>query len=215
MVKCRECGYLAVRNKITGQLVSPLREQRETGFPPDGTLGIGIDGKPLCAVGAFDLVDGLPPGGAAGRAVVMAEERECPQFTELIPVLTPKEHLDMNALQKQDEFHRKCREDDQRWRAEQADKQRAWQERQEEAAERRHKTDLRYRTWHWIITVVAMIAAAWLGATLKQGQRDTVSPQSASAVTSPVPRIVANPTPAVPPPAATVRPVTQPKVAKP
>jgi len=118
---CAECGFLGVRHRETGELVGPGEEQRETGSPPEGRSipgllaekfsppePITLDIAPVCAVGACDLrkewqecqkVQKLAPTAAAEK--VIQQPRKCKRFTAGLPGLNPKEHINMNLLQRQ------------------------------------------------------------------------------------------------------------------
>lgn len=171
MVKCVECGFLAVRHLETQVLVGPGDNQRKTGAPPEGMeLRANLDITPVCAIGACELQEDVVGPIAAYAAKAMQKERECSLFTPWIPVLSPKEHLDMTVLERQKEWQRKCQEEDQRWREDQADKQLIWQHQQ-------HQTDLRFRSLHMIILVLVGFGAVWLAKTWS-----TPPPQQSAAV---------------------------------
>jgi len=137
-VRCADCGYLGVRRCNDRALVSPDTEQRRTGeapAPPDlETQSLMIDipileTKPLCAMGAilldeeFDDELGRSPPDALRQVsernvavLVTQKERQCGQFVKWMPALSPKEHLDMNVLERQRE-----------WQAKESRRQRKWQ----------------------------------------------------------------------------------------
>jgi ferric-dicitrate binding protein FerR (iron transport regulator) len=100
MVKCADCGYLGVRHPETLELVGPSHQQRETGALTGTLRGqMFLDEQPICAVGAFDLwrETAAQPDGALR---VMQKPRDCLKSTEWIPGLSPKEHIDMNMLER-------------------------------------------------------------------------------------------------------------------
>ncbi len=98
MVKCKDCGYLGVREANGTQLVNPDKTQREVGRAINGIT----EHCPVCAIAAFDLPAEHrdPPGmnPSEHAANIMAKDRECHQFTDNMPGLSPKEHIDMNLL---------------------------------------------------------------------------------------------------------------------
>ena len=119
MVKCANCGYLSVRLRNNLSLVSPDEEQRRKGKPPASPapetasqiMDIPVlEVKPICAIGAIRIdaeFDGelgkIPPTELKQSeenvaALVMGKDRECTQFVEWLPVLSPKEHLDKNVM---------------------------------------------------------------------------------------------------------------------
>ena len=102
MVKCADCGFVAVRGVESQQLFGPLHEQRRSGHSPANFNGVAINHvAPICVVGAFDLEQELPQPGPAHAANLMAKERECLKFTKWIPGLSPKEHIDMDLMERQ------------------------------------------------------------------------------------------------------------------
>jgi hypothetical protein len=154
MAKCAECGYLAVRHLETQTLVGPGNHQRKTGQPPEGNgPRANLDITPVCAVGVPSLRADVGESGvphAAAAALAMNNDRECSKFTPLIPVLTPKEHLDMAVL----EWQRKCEGEDRQWRREEAKELRDFQDRthrkQRGFQRKQHRDDLLFRTIHLI-----------------------------------------------------------------
>jgi hypothetical protein len=118
MVKCAECGYLGFRHIESQQLVTPSDEHCSTGegpLKPDSrnTVTAVVHEAPVCAVGLLvDNFDPSKPGPhghhreAAPAAVrtIMHRERGCSQFTPRLPGLSPKEHIDMNFLERQQRF---------------------------------------------------------------------------------------------------------------
>ncbi len=154
MVKCADCGYLAVRNKETHALVSPAREQRETGEAPPapGAVERPIGTIPICAIGVCDLrrkveearrgMVGKPVirDGEAPKAVIQ-KDHDCQRSTKWIPALSPKEHIDMDLLEKQ-----------QVWDDERDKRQQAWQE-------ERDARNLRVNRWLVLAAVISALAA--------------------------------------------------------
>jgi cytoskeletal protein RodZ len=121
-------------------MVAPLAHQRNTGFAP---AGIANADSPLCALGVCDLSKEYDPqileeplavGQARTRAtkVIFHRERECDRFVRWIPGLSPKEHIDMNILERQQ----------------------AWQA-------RRDSKDFRLNCLLVVVAVASMCAAWW------------------------------------------------------
>jgi hypothetical protein len=148
MVKCADCGYLGVREIESNRFVNPSTTQRRGGQPPPNFNGNAITRtEPNCVLGACDLECELSGPGTAPAANVMSKERLCEHFTDVIPGLSPKEHIDMNVLKQQEEFHRKCLEDDRRWR-----------ESQETARSQREDKRDRRQAWALWIAGIALFA---------------------------------------------------------
>jgi len=129
MVKCADCGYLGVRHIESQCLLAPSEEHRKTGEPtsrePDpkdveyaqthiSKLAPGatiVDILPVCALG---LANCRKECGAVGAQRIspisakkfMQDKRECGRFRPWIPGLTPKEHMDMKALEEQQSWQR-------------------------------------------------------------------------------------------------------------
>jgi hypothetical protein len=123
MVKCADCGYLGAREVNSHQLVNPRAEQRQTGAPSRGNrngLSVALTRTdPICAIAAFDLQAemGNPGAGAfaeAAVAEVITKDRKCNRFTDNMPALTPKEHIEMNMLEEQREWQLRCQSEDQK-----------------------------------------------------------------------------------------------------
>ena len=104
MVKCEDCGFLAVRSKKDFKLDEASSEYRKS-----GVIAIGYDEQgrnqhelhfqePLCFAGAYDLKNEFAEEqmGTVTRAwSVISRERDCQQHTEWIQGFTPKEHREM------------------------------------------------------------------------------------------------------------------------
>lgn len=161
-VKCADCGYLGVRNKDNQTIVSPGKDQRDTGRNPiarDRGDRI-LDTVPVCGVGAWDLqaktaeareqLSSNASADANAAKEVMHEPRTCKRFTEWIQALvSPKEHIDMNLLEKQ----------------------RKWQ-----AGESRKTT--------WIL-VIGMLASAIVGAWISRPATVQTPPTSTASAAAP------------------------------
>lgn len=135
MVKCKNCGYLAVRHLEAQELVGMPDFQRENGHPPESNgTRVNLDRTPICSMARCDLraeLDGSPNVASVVAKVVNAS-RDCDRFRQRIPLLTPKEHLDMDMF----------------------DRQQAWQQAESDRAERRHRQGL------WQSLGVALFGAA-------------------------------------------------------
>src|SRR5438045_1131462 len=101
MVKCAECGFLAVRMKLTRQLVeveADVRKQWQVIEIPVGDRGYGhaaYDDSPLCFARKDGFADGVGPDRAARFTEIMNRERTCDGFSPWLQGLSPKEHAEM------------------------------------------------------------------------------------------------------------------------
>lgn len=117
MAKCSECGFLAVRNTKTRELVETEQNIRDTGeieivfddttrrFHEIGS-GYPMYELPLCFVGACDL---RPEFGENHKAIeiksAISGERKCNSFIKWQQGFTPKEHREMIDREKQRKWH--------------------------------------------------------------------------------------------------------------
>lgn len=99
-VKCKDCGYLVYRNRGYGNIVEASRAERERGDAPHNCANMPECGRGVNLQGEY----------SAGRFNAVREllhkPRTCALFMKHVPGLLPKEHLDMDLLQQQNEFHR-------------------------------------------------------------------------------------------------------------
>jgi len=128
MVKCAECGFLAVRNPTTGGL-----EEAGGGFREKGSIPIAEpyggrphpqhEQRPLCFVRCHNLGNEIKSAFGTGKnevgcvMQVIHEERECGEsFTEWQLGSTPKEHREMMDRQEWRDWQERQRKEDRRWR---------------------------------------------------------------------------------------------------
>ncbi len=126
MVKCADCGYLAVRNAESFRLEEAIAEYRESGFSYLGEpyIGILLEGSPLCFARSFDLTKEIAYEFAKGgksaadftgiRKSVqhcikegLVKERDCAQYTKWQQGFTPKEHREMMDRERRQEWETK------------------------------------------------------------------------------------------------------------
>jgi hypothetical protein len=160
MAKCSECGYLAVRNTKTRELVETEQSIRDTGVIEvvyDDTtrrfheIGSGYPRyePPLCFVGFIDLWSESGDYGHASTETIKSAidtERECNKFAKWQPGFTPKEHWEM--------IDREARL---KWQAEREEADRKW----------RSKEEWRSNIFQAVIAIVAIILGVILGHFLK------------------------------------------------
>lgn len=116
-VKCRNCGYLALRNLNTRQLVEvEFGVRNEEEFPaiieyvtesmfPSATPV--YDTNAVCFRGETDFFTETKNAKDASLRhtdfhAIINRDRDCKSFTEAIYGLSPKEHLDMNLQERKD-----------------------------------------------------------------------------------------------------------------
>ena len=91
IVKCANCGFLAVRGVSDRLLRCANDRERRTGEYFEGSE------FPVCGVGAFPLDREAPihTAKAPARLAVIRLERTCPRFTKWEPVYSIKDHAEM------------------------------------------------------------------------------------------------------------------------
>lgn len=86
------------------------------------------ESKPLCFAMAENLAKEAGNDNAASVLPVLNKERECSSFLDWKQGFTPKEHTEMNMLERQREWQHSVDEADRKWREEQARISQAWRE---------------------------------------------------------------------------------------
>ena len=100
-VRCRDCGFLAVRSHKTLALAEVDEIMRELWRPMVSPNDKVLEGMPaLCAVQAFDLIAECGPdpraqGTKVASLPVINKMRDCDKFTKWMPGFDPKEHKEM------------------------------------------------------------------------------------------------------------------------
>jgi hypothetical protein len=105
MVRCADCGFLAVRNPETRSLEAVDHEARTSGHFPGYGKDFVIWPGPACFRMAADLgaeckavqeADGKKETDSKRvYLVVITKDRDCSEFTEWHPGFSPKEHREM------------------------------------------------------------------------------------------------------------------------
>lgn len=118
MVKCADCGFLAVRlTAHKHEIVEAEPGLRERGIivPKDYHV------VPLCFVREYNLAKeiGDPSQGPKKILEIMQRDRECKAFTEWHQGFSPKEHAEML-------LHEELRKSEREWREEQTKRDRDW-----------------------------------------------------------------------------------------
>jgi len=121
MVKCVDCGFLALLDERGGQpLIEASVIYRERGVAPSYTLPgstTTYDHDPVCFAQAVNFLD---TNIRRGIYSFVRTEKECSSFTPWQQGFTPKEHREMLDRQKMLD-----------WQAEREDKDRKWREDQD------------------------------------------------------------------------------------
>jgi hypothetical protein len=173
-VKCKDCGFLSVRNRQTRELAEVESPHRESGHSPlMADLAKPVyDTRPICFVQAADLIkeqeSGLPEPPqhptrddyVAQFLKVIQRDRECNRFTTAIHGHTPREHKDMIESREQRDWQEERLKADRKQQQDQREKDRQWQEDQREK-DRQWQLDQKRRDRWWQIAMV--VAAALLG----------------------------------------------------
>jgi hypothetical protein len=87
----------------------------------------------------------------------LEKDRLCDSFTDWHQGFTPKEHMEMNLLEKQRLLHQKLEEENRKWREEQAEKERLWREDQDGKQKKWHDDEVRHRRMELAVTIVGVI----------------------------------------------------------
>ncbi len=126
MVKCANCGFLAIRNSQTRELmeVEPVirEEGRRRSILPGFRYTWGYE-TPVCFMNAYNLWDETGDLNKATSESIQAtiqKERECKAFVTWQHGYTPKEHKEM--LDRQEML---------KWQAAREDADKKWQTRQQ------------------------------------------------------------------------------------
>jgi hypothetical protein len=148
MVKCAECGFLAVRRRSTWRLEETEAAIRATGAMPNDPLD---DKKklyqewPACFVGAADFRkegdDKYHPTVVEG---LITKDRQCSRFMSWVRGFDPKEHAQMLNQEQIERLQDARIEADRRWQESRAAED--WK-RQEEWASKASRREWRIAMW--------------------------------------------------------------------
>lgn len=98
--RCDKCGFLAIRQKWTRQILEADDDYRISAEPPRNDEGDeNCENIPVCFIGRRDLREEIRTQEAKivenDILAVIQQERVCVDFEAWIRGLTPKEHLEM------------------------------------------------------------------------------------------------------------------------
>ena len=150
IVKCAECGFLAMRHEHNRGLVEAERITRVDGFVPEK---LNVEKMPLCFLMLIDFRAHIAGAADEQRRDALNAERECADFTPWRQGFSPKEHQEMLDRQWMLDFQTRREDADRTWRQECDDRNREWQENQAAIADKRHTQSL------WIAMIAAAIGA--------------------------------------------------------
>ncbi len=131
MVKCSDCGYLAMRNRHTWNLDEAGRQYRDSGALPviyddQGRNQHEIhEQQPICFARVYDLKaeyvkETNDRNNTLSALNVIQKDRDCTEYTDWQQGFTPKEHREMLDREKM-----------LKWQADREDADRKWKSRQE------------------------------------------------------------------------------------
>ncbi len=161
-ITCEKCGFLALRNRLTGLLDEAPQEYRwraeiptisRQNLPQVRSLGAPdreypYTGVPLCLVRAYPLHNEFTDQNHASGGEIfgtLTTDRNCADrklFTPWQQGFTPKEHREMLDRKQLLELQTKREDDWQRFQEQMAADDKKWREQQEKDAEARHKEQL-------------------------------------------------------------------------
>lgn len=142
MVKCSECGFLAVRNTKTRTLVEAEFDYRQTGEQPKAPLEY-VSRKfysdyPSCFVLAVQLKCEIGESCHSSKICQAIKlDRDCEKFTPWLQGFSPKEHKEMLHEKQLLEWKANREDADRVWQEKQTKKDQTWREGQSQKADRR------------------------------------------------------------------------------
>ena len=130
MVKCSECGYLAIRNKHTWNLDEAGREYRDIGALPLIYDEIGRnqhnihEQQPICFARADDLKGEFDEetknhNNTRSALNVLMKDRVCTECIDWQQGFTPKEHREMSDREKMLKWQSDREDADRKWKSSQ------------------------------------------------------------------------------------------------
>ena len=122
-VQCSKCGYLAIRENQSRNLVEVESGMRESWVHPPATAGTSFkkydDSKPICFSQKIDFQEKLGSSASRDRIDDLVKTPiECDSYVPWKQGFSPKEHAEMELLNEQRKWQAKRDDDDRKWRAE-------------------------------------------------------------------------------------------------
>ncbi len=175
MVKCADCGLLALRHYETRKLCEAEPEWRRTGvFVCDDAKRL-YSGPVLC-LAKIQILPSVNDERACFAEV--AKDRECGSFLPWQQGFTPKEHMEMR-------LSREMIESEQRWREAQAERERRWREEDVERAKADMAVKILIPICTTIFGIIGGALATWFVKDAIQRPHSPMPPTSASAASNP------------------------------
>jgi hypothetical protein len=144
MVKCANCGFLAMRERRTRLLAEVELDARTSGRALSVTVADAKLGEdfPICFVMAHPLLEETCAFDPRNPLSVIQKDRKCESFCQWQQGYTPKEHREMLSIKEEREWRERQANKEEAWRQKQAAEDRQWREKEAQAAERRHRREL-------------------------------------------------------------------------
>lgn len=157
-VRCVDCGYLAVRDFKSRQLVEVEAAMREAGWQPKIPHSgyKPYEERPICFVRSSKICNELDPPQPGQFLTAIKTDRQCDKITPWHQGFSPREHLKMNLLEEQ-------RERDRKWRLEDVKAAEEAREQSSVKADSRHLVSLVVNSLFALAAIVAVIVAAYIG----------------------------------------------------
>ena len=169
MVKCCNCGFLAVRNTGNNDLVEVPTHWRRDGQIPDR-----FDATPICLKKAFPLNEEMRGTEHQNRSrvnlfvEVINKDRECLEFYEWRQGHSPKEHREMQQADQLRDWQRRVELEDRAYRDEQRQRDLDREEKQrKEDRDYRDRQDAAMRRQFWLTFTIGMILIPLVAALLQ------------------------------------------------
>lgn len=177
MVKCAKCGCVAIRDRKTGRFEEVDGGIRDTGKFSSQKLHDRYFTGLFCFRLSHDLqsetgfhaVEKNESAQVAARKNCLEKHRHCDKIIPWTQGFSPKEHVEMDMIERQRDWQRQCEESDRLWREQRTEEDRKWRESQEKNAANRHVETLRQAsTFHWreIVVFGAIVTAIMVGTQL-------------------------------------------------
>lgn len=127
-VRCADCGFIAVRDRTSRELVeveAGLRVKWELPTLPNSSY-LRYEDFPVCLKGMVSLRIDAPSYNREEVAALVGQERECDAFIEWCRGFSPKEHQEMQLAQELQRQQQAMREQERDWQERRDAVQRDW-----------------------------------------------------------------------------------------
>jgi len=113
MVKCADCGLLGVREKSSGTIAEVTEDGRKNGREPAVMINENRIGPFLCCA-QLEQFPWTKPGDTKS---LLDRERNCNRFVAWQTGFLPKEHVQMDLIERQELWHERQRKSDRQFNA--------------------------------------------------------------------------------------------------